>query len=386
MPSLGRFDLKALVPSALAVATLAFLLTAGHDWLEHPGGHPVRTIALFLWLFGIILWCAVGVMRHADVLAHRLGEPFGALILTLSAVSIEVSIIAVIMLVGDQNPALARDTMFAILMIILGGLVGAALLAGGLRHRVQSYNLEGARFFLVVLLPLATITLILPNYTLSTADPTLTPLQGALFGTFTLLLYGVFLLMQTRRHREFFQGPEEPQQHAAVAHAAGPAPAEPILREPEIWEHATPYHVVLLLLTLVPIPLLAHEFAIIVEFGIFVLDLPPAIAGVLVATLVLTPEGLSAIRAALDNKMQRAVNLLLGSALSTIGLTVPVVLIISLFTGHQLVLGLKEEDALLLILTLLVSSLTFSGARTDMLKGAVHILLFAVFIVLIIQP
>lgn len=116
------------------------------------------------------------------------------------------------------------------------------------------------------------------------------------------------------------------------------------------------------------------------------LDLPPAIAGVLVATLVLTPEGLSAIRAALDNQMQRAVNLLLGSALSTIGLTVPVVLIISLIAGHPLVLGLKEQDALVLILTLLVSSLTFSGARTDMLKGAVHILLFAVFLVLIIQP
>jgi Ca2+:H+ antiporter len=385
VPSLGRFDFTALLPSALAVASLAFLWTAGHDWLEHPGDQPVRTIGLFLWLFGVILWCAVGVMRHAEVLAHRLGEPFGALILTLSAISIEVSIIAVIMLVGEQNPELARDTMFAILMIILGGLVGAALLAGGLRHRVQSYNLEGARFFLVVLLPLATITLILPNYTLSTADPTLTPLQGALFGIFTLLLYGVFLLMQTRRHREFFQGPEEAQ-HAAAPHAAGPAPAEPILHKPEIREHSTPYHVVVLIVTLVPIPLLAHEFAIIVEFGIFVLDLPPAIAGVLVATLVLTPEGLSAIRAALDNQMQRAVNLLLGSALSTIGLTVPVVLIISLFTGQQLVLGLEEEDALLLILTLLVSSLTFSGARTDMLKGAVHILLFAVFIVLIIQP
>jgi Ca2+:H+ antiporter len=385
VPSLGRFDFTALLPSALAVASLAFLWTAGHDWLEHPGDQPVRTIALFVWLFGVILWCAVGVMRHAEVLAHRLGEPFGALILTLSAISIEVSIIAVIMLVGEQNPELARDTMFAILMIILGGLVGAALLAGGLRHRVQSYNLEGARFFLVVLLPLATITLILPNYTLSTDDPTLTPLQGALFGIFTLLLYGVFLLMQTRRHREFFQGPEEAL-HAAAPHAAEPAPAEPILREPEIPQHSTPWHVVLLLVTLVPIPLLAHEFAIIVEFGIFVLDLPPAIAGVLVATLVLTPEGLSAIRAALDNQMQRAVNLLLGSALSTIGLTVPVVLIISLFTGQQLVLGLKEEDALLLILTLLVSSLTFSGARTDMLKGAVHILLFAVFIVLIIQP
>ena len=368
------------MPSVLAMATLAVLWTVGHDWLEHPGEQLLRTAGLFVWLFAVILWCSVGVMRHADVLAHRLGEPFGALILTLSAVTIEVSIIAVIMLVGEDNPALARDTMFAILMIILGGLVGVSLLAGGLRHHVQSYNLEGARFFLVVLLPLATITLILPNYTLSTADPTLTPLQGALFGSFTLLLYGEFLLMQTRRHREFFQGPDEAPAHKTAHHPDQPLPAEPVpLR-------STPYHVILLIVTLVPIPLLAHEFAIIVEFGIFVLDLPPAIAGVLVATLVLTPEGLSAVKAALENQMQRAVNLLLGSALSTIGLTVPVVLIVSLVTGHPLILGLKEEDALLLVLTLLVSSLTFSGARTDMLKGAVHLLLFAVFIVLIIQP
>lgn len=368
------------------MATLVVLWTVGHDWLEHPGEQLLRTAGLFVWLFAVILWCSVGVMRHADMLAHRLGEPFGALILTLSAVSIEVSIIAVIMLVGEDNPALARDTMFAILMIILGGLVGVSLLVGGLRHHVQSYNLEGARFFLVVLLPLATITLILPNYTLSTADPTLTPLQGALFGTFTLLLYGVFLLMQTRRHREFFQGPDEAPAHKTAPGQELPPPAEPIVRMPQSPVRSTPTHVILLIVTLVPIPLLAHEFAIIVEFGIFQLDLPHAIAGVLVATLVLTPEGLSAVKAALENHMQRAVNLLLGSALSTIGLTVPVVLIISLATGHPLILGLKEEDALLLILTLLVSSLTFSGARTDMLKGAVHILLFAVFIVLIIQP
>ena len=242
MPSQRRFDYRAFMPSGLALATLALLWTVGHAWLDHPGDQLLRTAGLFVGLFAVILWCAVGVMRHAEVLAHRLGEPSGALILTLSAVTIEVSIIAVIMLVGEQNPHLARDTMFAILMIILGGLVGTALLAGGLRHRVQSYNLEGARSFLVVLLPLATITLILPSYTVSTADPTLTLLQGALFGVFTLLLYGVFLVMQTRRHREFFQAPEET-----------PATAEPILHQPEIPEHSTAFHVLLLILTLAPI-------------------------------------------------------------------------------------------------------------------------------------
>jgi Ca2+:H+ antiporter len=387
----SRFDLPRLAPFLAGAGSLLVLWTVGHGWLDDLGSYMLRTAAIFVWLFGVILWCAVAVMRHAEVLAHRLGEPLGALILTLSAISIEVSIIAVIMLVGEQNPELARDTMFAILMIILGGLVGIALLAGGFRHRVQSYNLEGARSFMVIILPLATVALILPNYTLATVDPTLDPLQGALFATFTLLLYGVFLLMQTRRHRDFFQEPEatekrRPGRRRNAATPAQLAAAEPVVRDPQIPVRSIPFHATLLFLTLLPIPLLAHEFAIIVEFGIFVLDLPPAMAGVLVATLVLTPEGMSAIKAAWDNQMQRSVNLLLGSALSTIGLTVPAVLVISLLTGQRLVLGLKEEDALLLVLTLIVSSLTFGGARTDMLKGAVHLLLFAVFVVLIIDP
>lgn len=387
MASFTRFDFYRLMPSLVAVATLAVLLTVGHGWLENPGDQPLLTAALFVWLFGVILWCAVGVMRHAEVLAHRLGEPYGALILTLSAISIEVSIIAVLMLTGEPQPALARDTMFSILMIILGGLVGAALLAGGLRHRVQSYNLEGARSFLVVLLPLATVILVLPNFTLATEEATLSPFQGGMFAAFTVMMYGIFLLMQTRRHREFFQGPEDVAAPPRIAQRPPEVSAnQPILRKPEIPVRSTLYHVILLIVTLLPIPLLAHEFAVIVEFGIFVLDLPPAMAGVLVATLVLAPEGMSAIKAALENHMQRAVNLLLGSALSTIGLTVPVVLTISVLTGRELILGLNEEDSLLILLTLMVSTLTFSGARTDMLKGAVHLLLFAVFIVLIINP
>jgi Ca2+:H+ antiporter len=281
--------------------------------------------------------------------------------------------------------------MFSILMIILGGLVGTALLAGGFRHRVQAYNLEGARSFLVVLLPLAVVALVLPNYTLATADPTLTPLQGTLFAAFTIMLYAVFLLMQTRRHRDFFQAPEMAAGPKSGAPGPGPTPprasvAEPIVRHRQIPARSSAYHAILLFLTLLPIPLLAHEFAVIVEFGIFELNLPAGLAGILVATLVLAPEGLSAVKAAWDNEMQRAVNLLLGSALSTIGLTVPAVLAISLISDQKLILGLNQEDSLLLLLTLLVSSLTFGGARTDMLKGAVHVLLFAVFIALVIDP
>jgi Ca2+:H+ antiporter len=369
-------------PFLAGAGTLAVIWGVGHE--EITGASLIRNAAMFTWLFAIVLWCAVGVMRHAEALAHRLGEPRGTLILTLSAISIEVSIIAVMMVSGESAaPTLARDAMFSILLIILGGLVGFALLAGGFRHRIQVFNLEGARSFMVVLLPLATIALILPNYTLATEDATLSPEQGALFAAFTLLLYGIFLFMQTRRHREYFEQPETGKADTDATPRSGDRDSS---HEPEIPMGSIPYHAFFLFLTLLPIPLLGHELDHVMELAVYEMGVPHGLKGVIVAALVLTPEGITAVRAAWHNQMQRAVNLMLGSALSTVSLTVPAVLAISLFTGHPIILGLDEENSVLLILTLLVSSLTFAGARTDMLKGAVHLLLFAVFIVLIIVP
>ena len=174
---------------------------------------------VFLLLVGVILWAAIGVMHHADHLALRLGEPLGTLILTLSAVSIEVSLIAALVLHGDANPTIARDTMFAVLMIILNGLVGVALMVGALRHHLQDFNPEGTRSFLAIIMPLAVVSMVLPNHTLSSPQGELTPAQGAVFAMFTLLLYGVFLAVQTRRHRVFFQ---ERQGGTAVDEAAEP--------------------------------------------------------------------------------------------------------------------------------------------------------------------
>jgi Ca2+:H+ antiporter len=190
--------------AVLASGATAVPLTLFRDPLLGDLGNPVSFTLLFVWIFGIILLCAFGVVRHADALAGLLGEPLGTLALTLAVISIEVALIATIMLTSEADPAFARDTMFAILMIVSNGMVGASLPVGGLRHREQEFNLQGAGAFLAVITPLATVALILPAYTISTAEPTPSPVQAVAFSIVTLLLYGVFLAMQAARHRSFF--------------------------------------------------------------------------------------------------------------------------------------------------------------------------------------
>jgi Ca2+:H+ antiporter len=362
------------LPMILGGLSLLVLETVGHGWLVSP--NPGSAAIILVWLFGIIMYGAIGVMHHAERIAHVLGEPLGTLVLTMSAILIEVSLIASVMLVGEANPTLARDTMYAVLMLILNGFLGASLLAGGLRHRQQDYNLEGARAFLVVLMPLAALALLLPNYTTSTADPTLSPGQSVFFGVTTLALYCVFLAMQTHRHRAFFEevGTQLRDAHTAAIVSHGRT------------GRALLFNGALLVLTLLPIALLSHHLAGIVEFEIREVGAPDELAGVLIAALILAPEGITAFRAAWHNHLQRSVNIMLGSALSTIGLTVPTVLMIGIALNAEIVLGLDPKHAFLLILTLLVSTLTFSGSRTDMLKGAVHFVLFLMFIMLIIMP
>jgi len=317
------------------------------------------------------------VVRHADALADLLGEPYGTLVLTISVISIEVTIMAIVMLSGGANPTLPRDTMFAILMIVLNGIVGITLVIGALRHGQQRYNLQGAVAFLAVIMPLAVIALVMPAFTQSTADPTFTPLQATMFGLLTALLYGVFLIIQTTRHRSFFDEPEAATHGAAHQYAVHKAPMA---------VRSALYHAVLLFATLLPIVLLSKPLAVMLDYGIEQLGMPTALGGILIALLVLSPEALAAIKAAAANHAQRAVNLSLGAALSTIGLTVPVVLAISLFTGTPLTLGLDPAEIILLALTLLVAHMTFSGVPTNILFGFIHIVLFLTYIVLVFAP
>ncbi len=328
---------------------------------------------LFVTLFTVMMMLSFSAVRHADHLADLLGEPYGTLILTIAVITIEVSLISALMLSGDANPELARDTMMAVLMIVMNLVVGLVLVIGGYYHREQAFNLQGARAFLVVLVTLATMSLILPKYTESTPDPSLSRIQSELFALITIVLYLTFLAIQTMRHRGFFVQPGEPDNNEHGHHS-------------QYASRSVGFHAVLLVVTLIPAVLLSKKLAILVEYGIDGWSLPVALGGIVIAMLVLAPEALAAIRSARQNALQRAVNICLGSALATIGLTVPAALAISLVINQPIVLGLNDTDMVLLILTMFVSGLTFGGVRTNVLQGAVHLVIFFVYVVLIFNP
>ena len=369
---------------ACAWATVALFLLFGTSLLGQLGA-PLISAVIFLWLLGIIIWAAFGVVHEAEILAGRLGEPFGTLILTLSIVIIEVALISAVMLGAKGAPTLGRDTMFAVLMIVLNGVVGIGLLVGGRRHFAQSYNLKGASSYLAVIIPLTVIPLVLPNFTTSTSNGTLTTLQSVSFSLFTIALYGAFLVLQTGRHRSFFQEPTREQ---------APLPRTALPDEDAVEDDhghpdpggATTTHVVLLLANILPIVILAKSLAAVLDFGIIKLGAPVALGGILIAMVVFTPECIAALRAISANQLQRAINLCLGAAASTLGLTVPAVLAIGLYTGQEVVLGLSGTNMVILAMTLLLSTLTFTGTRTTMLEGAVHLAVFFVFLVLVFSP
>lgn len=371
--------LYAVAPAVVGGLTAGVFTLFGAGLMANLENHLKSTL-LFVWLFPVMMWCAYAVMQQGEALAEKLGEPYGTLILTLSVIIIEVAMLASIMLQGENNPTLARDAMFATLMIVLNGMVGAALLVGALRYWEQDYNLAGARAFLVVLTALAVFALILPNHTETPPDPVNAPGKAILFAAITLLFYAAFVLIQTMRHRAFFDEPEQNgssgQRHADVQ----------AVREEGKETRSLAFHTIMLLLCLLPVVILAEYLGEIVNYGIEDMDLPDALGGVLIAVLVLTPEGLSALSAALSNRLQRSINICLGSALSTIGLTVPAVLAIGMLTGRDAVLGLTEQETVLLVLTLFVSGLTFGGGRTNVINGVVHLLLFLVYVVLIFSP
>lgn len=361
---------KALCVSILSAA--AFLVF-GSQWFDRLN-HYATTGVLFVWLFVVILWSAFAVVRHADSLAGRLGEPYGTLILTLAVISIEVMMIAAVMVTGGDKPSLARDTMYAVVMIALNGMVGVTLLLGGLRHREQQYNLQGANAFLAVIVPLSILGLVLPNYTQATPDASFSAAQATFMIVLSIGIYGVFLAIQTVRHRSLFVQPRRDGEGDMDEADGGHGDHGP---------RTSPYHAIMLLLYLVPLVVLAKKLAFPIDHGIEVLGFPYALGGFLVAVLILSPEALSAARAALNNQLQRSINILLGSVLATISLTIPAVLAIGIVSGERVALGLDGEETVMLIVTLLVSTLTFASGKTNVLQGAVHILLFLAYVMLI---
>jgi Ca2+:H+ antiporter len=368
---------KMLIRPAIAWITVTLFLVFGSDWMQHLSQHVIG-LSLFAWLFFVIVWVAFGVVHEAEELAAMLGEPIGTLVLTLSIVIIEVVLISAVMLGAGDTSTLARDTMYAVLMIVLNGVVGLGLLIGGRRHHEQAFNLHGASAYLAVIIPLATIALVLPNFTSSTPDGSLTPFQAISFSILTIALYGMFLWLQTGRHKGYFIAPK------ATSDANEPEELPPPPRKARKGEMVL--HLALLLINILPIVILSKSLAKVLDYGIAATGAPHALGGVIIAMLVFTPEGISAVIAIKRDQLTRAINLCLGGAASTVGLTVPAVLAIGLFTGKPVVLGLPPASIVLLSSTLVLSGLTFSGWRTTMLEGAVHLSLFAVFLVLVFSP
>ncbi|MEX3007967.1 calcium:proton antiporter [Hoeflea sp. TYP-13] len=355
-----------------AFVVLIFFTVFG-DALNPAQVGSTMSMLLLAGLFLVMLWAAFSVVRHAECLASLLGEPYGTLILTLSVIGIEVALIAAIMIAGADKPTLARDTMLSIIMIVLNGLVGLSLVFGGLRHRLQEYNLQGASAYIAVLMPFALLGLVLPRFTESAPGGELSGLMSVFLIVMSVLLYGIFLAVQTVTHSDIFT--HQP--------AAGVADTEEETGHHVTGVRTVPFHAVGLLAALLPIVLLSKKLAVYVDFGIEALGAPLAFGGFLIAALILTPEALSAIRSARDNQLQRSVNICLGSALSTMGLTIPTVLIIGWSIGEPVELGLEPTEIVLLAATLVVSLVTFISKRTHALQGAVHLALFAAYVILI---
>lgn len=365
--------MRAALQFFFVFGTAAVFLLFDHQLLS-PSLSPALSIAVFVWLFGAVVVGALTVVANADELAAILGEPYGTLILTLSVGSIEIMTIGTVMLTGAAHPALARDTMFSVVMIVMNGLVGLALLLGGLRYREQGYNLPGVNAYLSLIVALSTLGMILPNYTTTTLGPTLSRHQETFLIAMCLSLYAVFLIIQTSRHRSYFaEVPPSPE--ASQSLPLGARKRVTVAR-----------HTAIMILFLGTTILLAEKLAVTINTGLETFGLPPALGALLVAILVLVPEGVGAIEAALVNHVQRAINILLGSVLATLAMTIPAVIIIALAGHTTLELGLSPEDQVMLVLTLLTSMLTFSGGRTNVLQGTVHLGLFLAYLLLIFIP
>ena len=357
----------------------------GSSWLAAPLTPGVAGSS-FAVLLATIVAASFGVVREADYLAHKLGEPYGTLILTLSIVSIEVILIAAVLLGPGEAPTIGRDSIFAVLMIILNLVMGICLTVGAVRHGEQEFNAQGATAYLSMIAVLTTVALVLPRFTSTPGEFGRGQAMG--MGVLTALLYAAFLWKQMGSHKRLFVQPppgamvvRRMERTSRAATEAEKADGSTRQGRKDVWVHS-----LLLLAMMVPIVLLGHHLAVVLDYGIATAGAPVALGGVLIALIVFTPESLTAVRAALGNEMQRAVNLCLGAFVSTVGLTVPAVLAIGLLYDKQVVMGISPMDTALFAATVVLSMLTFNGQRTSALQGYMHLALFAVFAVLLFFP
>ncbi|TMK40833.1 MAG: ionic transporter y4hA [Alphaproteobacteria bacterium] len=337
MSAPGPMPTSAWMFPALSALLFAGATALGYTFMPSVAGWLFALVLLVI-LFGTVF----AAVHHAEVIAQRIGEP----------------------------PTLARDTVFAVVMIVCNGLAGICIFIGGLRYREQDFQVSGANLYLSMLFMLATITLVMPNYTLTAPGPIYSAAQLGFVSIVTMLLYGVFLYTQTIRHRDYF-----------VREAAGIADDGA-----HVSNRMLALSIALLLVSLLAVVLLAKKFSLVVDAGTALFGAPPSFAGVLVALLILLPESVAAITAARGNDLQKSVNLALGSSLATIGLTIPAVAAAAYALDKQLVLGLNAQEMVLLLLTFMLSMLTFGTGRTNILFGLVHMVVFAVFVFMQFVP
>lgn len=314
----------------------------------------------------------IASVHHAEVIAHRVGEPFGTLVLALAVTIIEVALIVSMMLSGGESTSgLARDTVFAAVMIILNGIIGASLLAGGRKHGVQGFRLDGVNAALGTLTVIVVFTLIVPNYSTSAPGPVYTNSQLIFVAVATLVLFAAFTFFQTVRHRDYFlpEDDDNPDEHAA----------QPSNREALA-------SLALLLIALVAVVLSAKGISPTIEAALAAAGAPAATVGILIAAIVLLPESVAAVRAAHNNRLQTSLNLAIGSAIASIGLTVPTVAVLAVVMDWKLALGLDMKSTVLLVLSLFVVSISLRTGRTTVLPGLVHLVMFAAYLFLSFVP
>lgn len=351
----------------LGLLTVLLFKSGGESVLQTQMSLPLG-LALTAGLFVVVMAAIFAVVRHSDALAIKLGDPYGTLILTLSVILLEVVMISSVMLTGDANPVLARDTMFAVIMTVLNGLVGITLLIGGLKYHTQKYNLDGLKSYLVAIIPLALLCLVLPSFSSANKSGAMSTALMSMLVFASVVLYGVFLFIQTRSHTHFFMDEDHQDEHEFH----GPL-------------GSNLYHSIMLVGYLLIVILLAKSLAIPIDGTVGLLGAPAALGGLIVAILILAPEAVGAVKAALNNQLQRAMNLFFGSVLATIALTVPAVLLISTVISQPIQLGLDPAEMVLLVTTLLMTGISFSSGRTNSLNGVAHLILFVAYIVLMFE-
>lgn len=381
---MSRTELKQLigvtdiVRVALGWGAFAALLLL-HPVLAPPVPGPVLVIAL-LGIIAVILVCAFGVVKQAEALAHRLGDPYGSLVLTLSIVLIEVILISAVMLGPGEHATIARDSVMAVAMIIMNLVIGLALLLGGLRHRGMAHNRTGTSAYLSMLVVLVALAFGLPA--LIGTDGSYTTGQEIPIIVLTLVLYAFFLYRQMGAQASDFTevDPRLRQSAARQEKAEATGGIRQVLAE-----HRTEVLVrlALLVVTVIPIVLLSHDMAALLDDGLGRLGAPVALAGVVIAGIVFLPESITAVRAALGGEAQRVNNLGLGALVSTVGLTIPAVLIIGMLTGQTVVLAESPANLLMLGVTLLLSVTTFAAKRVTAMHGAAHLVTFAVYVIVL---